>query len=306
MAIGIHNGYDLSTAHGLKKALALVRDTRPKYLHVSPPCGPWTSLQNANQRNPNQIHRLAEQRLHSRRLIKNCCKLVEVQRQEGRRDAGYSEPQRDTGRHAGGEHPLRATSWHLPEFREMLRLCGGERFTVHGCMHGLRNPQTGVQQLKSWGWFTSLGAIRKALERKCTHPPSSHEQIQGGRRAAQSATYPYLLCRRFAKALLKELYQGEAKERSRTPWISSSILVGDSEEVADSDQPSAEPSEGVEEESKDPTFIWDPEIKRKLTLVHRNLGHPNKQVLLRMLKDAGATAEVLRQAAHFDCPECRQ
>ena len=130
LAIGVHNGYDLSTTKGLRKAFALVRRTKPKYIHVSPPFGPWSSVQNAKQRTPRQVQRLAEERVLSRRLLKNCCKIVAVQRYEQGQNAGCShEPFEE--RHAGGKHPLRARSWQLPEFREIVRLCGGHRFTVH-------------------------------------------------------------------------------------------------------------------------------------------------------------------------------
>ena len=305
MAIGVHNGYDLSTSLGLRRAMALVRDTKPKYLHVSPPCGPWSSLQNANQGNPNLVKRLHEQRLRSRRLLKNCCKLVALQRQEVQRPVGVcfeEQPQ-----------PLRATSWQLPEMKEMLRLCGATRFQVDGCRHGLKDPQTGVSLRKPWGWFSSSPKVRQVLARKCNHEAGTHEQIQGGRRAAQTATYPYLLCRRFAKAILQESYHGEVTAPSQTLWRSSEVFVGDSEAVADDEpMPDANGGEPVVEDidpEGDPEengFRRDPEIKRKLTLVHRNLGHPSKQVLLRMLRDAGASAEVLAQAEHFECAECRQ
>ena len=56
MAIGVHNGFDLSTREGFLKAAALVRETKPRYIHFSPPCCPWSSLQNANQRNEKQVH----------------------------------------------------------------------------------------------------------------------------------------------------------------------------------------------------------------------------------------------------------
>ena len=312
MSIGVHNGYDLSTSEGFRRVLALVRETKPRYIHVSPLCGPWTSLQNLNVNRQDQQRRLIQERVCSRRLLKNCCRLIAVQRQEVQCGAGCSFEG-----HAGGEHPHRASSWKLPEMKEMVRLCGGKRFVVHGCEHGLRDATSGKLHKKPWGWFTSLCRVQQALERPCTHSQEQHEPIQGGRRSAQTATYPYLLCRRFAKALMEELYQGEAKVKSRTPWRSSKILVGSSEEEvdpfaeSDMEQHEAEP-EGVHNQPAEPPnageepFVWDPEIKRKLTLVHRNLGHPNKQVLLRMLRDAHASAEVLRQAEHFECPECLQ
>ena len=317
MAIGVHNGYDLTTSAGFRKAPALVRETKPRYMHFSPPCGPWSSMQNMRR----QVQVLAEERQISRKLLKNCCKLMQIQRQEGQAEAGLAQAE-EASRHAGGEQPIRASSWKLPEFREMLRLCGATRFQVLGCAHGLRNPQNGRRWYKPWGWFSSLPVIRQALELPCTHQACDHETIQGGRRCAISATYPLALCRRFAKALMKTLYQGEV----RTPWRSSLILAGESEAVADPmdrevnpeaedalmgpdiGNPEGDPkdSEQGPPSNEDDDFQWDPEIKRKLTLVHRNLGHPSHPVLLKLLRDAGASQEVLRQAEHFQCNICKQ
>lgn len=40
--------------------------------------------------------------------------------------------------------------------------------------------------------------------------------------------------------------------------------------------------------------------------VHRNLGHPHRAVLVRMLKDAGASEDVLQVARQFECEVCRR
>ena len=102
--------------------------------------------------------------------------------------------------------------------KDMIRLCGGQKFTVHGCMHELRYSNSGSKlQLKPWRWISSIQRIRRALELPGNHLSSEHKQIQGGRRAAQSAIYPVKLRRRFAKALLKEVSQGEVKAKSQPP-----------------------------------------------------------------------------------------
>ena len=62
MAIGLHNGYDMSTMQGFRQAAKLVRELRPRYLHVSPPCDPWTALSNSNQRNAEQVAKLRQRR----------------------------------------------------------------------------------------------------------------------------------------------------------------------------------------------------------------------------------------------------
>ena len=44
------------------------------------------------------------------------------------------------------------------------------------------------------------------------------------------------------------------------------------------------------------------ELQQKLRTVHRNSGHPCQSTMLRLLRDAGADAEVLSEAAKFDIP----
>jgi hypothetical protein len=65
MSIGVHNGHDLSTLKGFRAAAHLIRTCRPKYLHISPPCDPWTAVQTCIQSNPEQEHQLQERRRHS-------------------------------------------------------------------------------------------------------------------------------------------------------------------------------------------------------------------------------------------------
>ena len=123
--MGIHNGFDLSTKAGLVKAMAKIRELKPRYVHVSPPCNPWTSLQNACQGHADRMKRLQVKRQHGRRILRNCLKLIQLQRQELDGQTGLASEN-----HAGGEHPLRALSWNEPSMRKMVQLCGVNGFVV--------------------------------------------------------------------------------------------------------------------------------------------------------------------------------
>ena len=105
--------------------------------------------------------------------------------------------------HDGGlEKPLRATSWQEPSLRRVTRLCGG-RFRVDGCQHGLFDHVSKTLSQKSWGWWSTSLAVKKALCRTCSHQPHQHVPVEGSR-TAKSAVYPKLLCERFAKAILSD------------------------------------------------------------------------------------------------------
>ena len=106
--------------------------------------------------------------------------------------------------HAGGEQPLRATSWGLSDMRVMLRLCG-DRFTVHGCRHGMKNIRTGNLLRKPWGWFSTHDGVKKALELRCNHGTDVKHDLHSGKYyLIHCKSIHYLLCRRFAKALLQD------------------------------------------------------------------------------------------------------
>lgn len=191
--IGLHNGYDLSTKAGYHKAAHLVRTLKPKYLHCSPPCFPFSIMQNANQRTQEQVKRLEEKKGLVRKILKHCCSLLEIQLDEMGGDGGLD--------HDGGlEQPLRATSWQEPCLPMVTRRCGG-RFRVEGCRHGMRDPKTQMTVLKSFGWISTSPEVRTSLARQCNHGHGSHIPIEG-ERTASTAVYPPLLCERFAKAIL--------------------------------------------------------------------------------------------------------
>ena len=50
---------------------------------------------------------------------------------------------------------------------------------------------------------------------------------------------------------------------------------------------------------------WGPKsIQDKLRIIHSNLGHPSNAVLVRMLRDAKASEEMIKKAQEYQCPQC--
>ena len=320
MAVGIHNGYDLTTNQGFKDVAKLIREYKPRYLHVSPPCDPWTAFSNCNQRTEEQVSRLHERRRISRRLLRNCRRLLEIQVQELNGSVGLIP---DMGpHHGGGEHPLHAQSWRVPDMRKMVRLCG-ERFAVHGCMHGMCSRDTRELVKKPWGWFSTHAGIRKALERKCIHGTGAHRVIQGSI-TSSTAVYPPLLCRRFAKALMQDvvdlfpIFQScEVKDSTEnnsfdfdpTHAILAEGVAGAEDNInaapvpdrEEQDQPQAPRDDNRESEEDTGN---DAAYKQMIRDAHRNLGHPGKESFIRLLKDAGSKPRIIQLAEEFDCPDC--
>ena len=52
--------FDLETEEGYQAAEQRLRELRPRRLWLSPECGPFSQMQNINQRSPEQMLRLAQ------------------------------------------------------------------------------------------------------------------------------------------------------------------------------------------------------------------------------------------------------
>ena len=312
--MGIHNGFDLGTRAGFLKAVYVLKRLRPRYVHVSPPCFPFSIMQNANQRNSEQIRELEAKRQTGRRILRHCTRLLEIQIMELGSQGGWATADHAVSQeeHDGGlEQPLRALSWKEPSLKKATRLCGG-RFRVDGCRHGCKDLKTGQPLQKSFAWLSSSLGIRKALQMTCNHPPGYHLPIEGHRTAA-SAVYPSQLCERFAQALMKDrsAFLGLVDACQETHAFDECFHEAGQASVQDEERPPNAEGQDPPRESPNPILgeeksQEDQEIIRKLRVIHANLGHPNKTTMGRLLKEAGVTQKVLQLADQMECTVCRQ
>ena len=359
IALGPHNGCDLTTMAGYRKVLRIVRKLRPRYLHISPPCYLWSPMQNCSIKQGVRLEQFLRDRNLSKKLISRCCRALEIQLFELNGDGG-------------GEHPLAAQSWKHTELGRMAKKCGG-RFSVYGCCHGMLHPFTKKFLRKPWGWFSTSKHVREQLESKCCHDAESHTPIEGAV-TASTAVYPRLLCRRFAKAILQPwnsevlftkdqdtcgIFPGnETETETEDVWVHTeegTLVRKHFQEREHLCHPKEEncpfecellnserktravlPDGSIFEWDDDwryPTgdnplqgqkwkgetiFTWKvqspprgslggPEdLREKIALIHRNLGHPNKETMLRLFRNAGATPEIIERVRNFECEHCLQ
>lgn len=77
--VGLHNNMNMTTEKGYSRASAMCDAFRPRYLHLSPVCGPTSPIQHLNERTEEQKRRLEQKRKMSRRMAKNCVRLAKEQ-----------------------------------------------------------------------------------------------------------------------------------------------------------------------------------------------------------------------------------
>ena len=312
LRLGLRNGFDLSTKEGLRKASKVLRECRPRKMHLSPPCFPWTAFQNLNQKTEQQKLNLVHKRQMGRRLLKNMRTLAEIQMFELQGDIS-------------GEQPWTASSWNEKPWNHICKLAGG-RFKVDGCAFGLKDVVSGKLMHKSWGFFSSHPGVKRRLGKTCNHAPHDHVRIEG-RLTASSAVYPRKLCDAFAKGLFDRTVEFTAFSRDvahlcakethfekcagifASRSAQSDARPGEEQDAGENEEEGEAidgEREGRDEQGEEQEEDLTPEEVTKLKLVHRNLGHPSSAVLIRAMKHAGVAGRFIHAAKRFECEFCKR
>ena len=200
-AYDLKNGYDLTKASDRERCFKKLEIEDPDVLVVSPPCGPFSILQEWN---------------YSRMPLKKAVLML----QEGVQHVNFAmrlfEWQVRRGKVALFEHPRGARSWKEPRVERCKRLQGVELVEADQCEFGLRvRAEEGLNK-KPTRFMVNSEAIANKLRRRCTgeHP---HQPLTNGR-AKAAEEYPPALC----KALLQggtgthEVAAGASGGRSRS------------------------------------------------------------------------------------------
>ena len=270
------NGVDLSIAANRRQVEQDLIDDPPDLLILCPPCtheGGWWHL--------NQTHMPAIEVLkikaQSRSFIRWCCKLFRMQAGQGRR--------------ALFEHPLGSQIWDYDEVRTLLRRHFSTK--LHQCMYGMQLPDSELQFIRKGTRLLLTHEDMLSLGKTCPGKTDAkhvcHDVIKGSAAGVPSVSkfagrYPP----RFVHAVLDLLPVFQAK-----PCL---MVVEDSlsedgwrhvfEVLALS-------------EAREPK-----ELKSVIDRLHRNLGHPPKEDMLRILRNAQASEEAMIAAREHSCDFC--
>ena len=74
--MGLWNWYDFSRASTVPKAKAFVDEKRPRRVHISPPCTPFSIMQNLNQKDDEQVANLKKKIAWGTKVMDNMIELA--------------------------------------------------------------------------------------------------------------------------------------------------------------------------------------------------------------------------------------
>ena len=283
-------GWNLLEEADRQEALAYLAREDPDLLVLAWPCTFWSILQEMGTKTEEQRSRLMENRMEQRNILNFVCEACQQQRARGGAVLG--------------ENPYTSRAWRE---EAIIHAFDGMGETVTDmCQYGLRKPKNEDHRqkalfLRKRTRLRGTEEILKHCSRRCQgkheHAPVlGSVKIQGKWQALSDFAGGYT--KQFAKCVLDGAEEYLKKGRRKEAFV-----AGD--EVPEERFMPAEDEEDEDEEVR--RFGKEDEEERKknqLTTIHRRLGHPSNETLVRMLRLAGAEKWLLEEAKILRCPIC--
>ena len=153
--------FDLSKPSGCQAAMQRLRELKPKRLWLSPECGPYSVMQNANQRTPEQVESLRKKRELAFRMWQSCIRLAWLQVELG--GSFYIE------------QPQRCMSWRLQDSKTRYLLDQLSSYCIRDqCHDGLVHPKSGLPMQKGTRIQTNDATFATQFAQRCTGHDYGH------------------------------------------------------------------------------------------------------------------------------------
>ena len=279
--VGYHNDMNLVSDHGLQRAKEFARIVKPKWMWISPTCGPTSPIQNLNQKSEQQIKNLQTKVRKSKKLTKACVELA--------------KEQVERGGECVWEWPWVNGGWDFRVVKEFIKWLVDKglfhRVRLDGCQVDARTHDTHELMLKPWKIITTSEHMAQCLDLRCTHD-HDHAPCMGHDRAHKSELYPRKMCERVSRVVLDYLHH--SPHELETMFVSD----GNQDEFI-----------GMTAEEKGIPPLDASELKKMQEVVrklHVRSGHPSNRALMNTLRARGADPRIVELAQNHQCDDCKE
>ncbi|CAK9069029.1 unnamed protein product [Durusdinium trenchii] len=180
-------GWDLSQEAQRKAMWKALREEKPDFLIVSPPCTAFSQIQTTNW---------------ARMLPKKRVALLTAGLEHLQLAAAVMKWQLNRGRHILFEQPAGVTSWKEACIQSIAQRPEVHTIVNHQCQFGLNVDDLGPNK-KPTRWMSSSQKVLSRLNRRCTGE-HQHTPLQNGM-PAKAAIYPPELCQAIALGVAEEM-----------------------------------------------------------------------------------------------------
>ena len=303
--LSLWNNFDLSTNDGVRSVLDKIDTTRPSHVWISMECGPYSVMQNINQRTDAQKEELARKR---REVLKQYVGGAIV----------YSYCIQK-GIHVTWEWSQSCQAWRLPLVQQLAQRYQVYFAITRGCQVNLRDLK-GRFVSKGWKLMTThpLLAVRMSLPCQCG-PRVEHVACEGSL-TRKSAFYTAEFAKRVCETILqgtttkdfqRELHghhsEGDMFGKG-TFCVCKELQQHGSQLKCGACRMSVEglTGLGLAAEEQGPCQMSSEEIQKRLYLLHSATGHSPVRYLIQSLKKRGVHPQIIREAERFKCTVCEE
>ena len=325
----LFNEYDLTKGSGVKRVIQDIEVLRPEHVWLSPICGPFSVMQNINQRTEQQKEDLTRKRNEALKQYVGCSIIFKYCIQ--------------LGIHVSWEWSQSCQAWRLPLIQGLIRQHQPFFATVRGCQVGLKNSQ-GQLLSKGWKIMTTHELLSKRMELPCR---CSKEVIHAKCEGSETSKTAYYT-KQFATRVCRVLLQGVETETLKRELAGNVVLtegfgnggvcscthgkhhgvelvcgwchqqdlqvvLGEESQHQDEgcratgrDPPKAPNSPEAHVTGSHDRDMSTEEIRRKLYLLHAATGHGPVNHLIQALRRRGVSQEVMNEAKKFKCSVCEE
>ena len=309
---GYATGWDFSKRSDQLKLLRRLRDEEPDEVFLSPDCKLWSSLQElAASKSTEARERLIVKRQHNHDTHLTFTAVI------------YRH-QWKSYRHAHIEHPWTSRAWKTKAWSKL----DGWPTYLDQCMLGLELENDDGVLLpvrKPTCILTTKMRMHKKMSEFACDGKHHHTPLEGGirgqgPRSRLAENYPEKMAKVIAEVLINHAededeilaaQDQQLREEEDEPDAMEEIqreldLLPDREEQVQQPPGPERPGELRE------VVKANQELKKQVGIravdyvarLHKNLGHPGREVLIAMLKDVLATEDVILAAKHYVCGKC--
>ena len=194
--LSIWNHFDLSTNNGVRSILDIIDVEKPNHVWISTECGPYSIMQNVNQRNPDQCAALESKR-------------KEVLKQYVRGMIVYVYCIQK-GIHATWEWSQSCQAWRLPLLQQVVRKYQVYFSIVRGCQVGLKDKK-GNPVSKGWKLMTTHELLAQRMHLPCSCGKDTRHVPCEGHLTKQSAYYTSPFAKRVCSTILQGVTDTQLK-----------------------------------------------------------------------------------------------
>ena len=201
------NNHDLCTGEGVKLILGVLDTYEPSHVWITTECGPFSPMQNLNQRTEKQQEELQEKRKDALRQYVGASIVLHYAIQKGI--------------HVSWEWAEKSHAWRLPLIQKIIEKYQLWVSVTHGCQVNLRDPKTQRFLRKGWKVMTTHKRLSMLLDLPCRCPKQETHAKCERKLTSQSALYTKEFAKRVVSALFQEMthcmVQQELDGDSQTP-----------------------------------------------------------------------------------------